>query len=334
MSGFTNKLNSALLLSAAAGLAACGGGSGGGSDASAGADPVAISATNAPQVAGAAYDASVSLEGAGLGGAGFLTGVVAVSGADGIDMVEVIVDRLKASQTWFADQQAAFVTGAVVTATENCTDGGSFSFTLNDADDNQELSSGDSVSATFNSCSEGGTVLNGVLSINNIAITGDPAGFPYSLQLTIQANNFSVTEASETASLNGALTLGRSTSDGVSFSSSISGTSIALTENGGAATLSAFQLGSTEDISSGAYSFDMTATVSSPDIGGAVSIVTDVTFEGVDPADPYVGEATITGANNSSVTLIALDEINVRLLVDENGDGATDATIDTTWAAL
>lgn len=334
MSSFTIKRNSALLLSAAAVLAACGGGSGGGSDAGTSAEPVAISSANAPQVAGAAYNASASLEGAGLGGAGFLTGAVTDTGADGIDMVEVIVDQLRASRTWFADQQAALVTGAVVTVTENCTDGGSLSFTLNDADDNQDLSTGDSVSATFNSCSEGGSVLNGVLSINNIVITGDTQAAPYSLQLTIQANNFSVTETGETASINGALTLGQSTGDGVSFSSSISGTSIALTQNGGGATLSAFQLNSTEDISSAAYSFNMNATVSSPDIGGAVTIVTDTTFQGVDPADPYAGQATITGANNSSVTLIALDEINVRLLVDENGDGTTDATIDTTWAAL
>lgn len=332
MSKTMTNLNSALLLSAAAGLAACGGGSGGGSDPVAGADPVAISSANAPQIAGAAYNPPASLEGAGLGGAGFLTGAVTETSAGGIDMVEVIIAQLKASQSWFADNQAAFVTGAVVTATENCTNGGSFSFTLNDADDNQDLSTGDSVSATFNNCTETGTVLNGVISINNLVISGDPLSPPYSLQLTIQANNFSVTENSETASLNGAMTLSQSTGDGVSFTNTISGTSIALSETGGSATLSAFQLSSTEN--GAAYTFDINATVSSNDIGGAVTIVTDATFQGVDPNDPFTGQATITGANNSSVTLIAIDEVNVRLLVDENGDGATDTTIDTTWASL
>lgn len=333
MSNAMSNLNSAFVLSAAAALAACGGGSGGGSDSVASADPVAISAANAPQVAEAAYSAPASLEGAGLGGAGFLTGAVTQTPDDGVDMIEVIVDQLKAGQALFAANPAAFVTGASVTATEQCTDAGSFSFTLNDADDNQDLSSGDSLSATFKNCSEGGTVLNGTLSINNILITGDPLTFPYSLQLTIQANNFSVAENGETARLNGGMTLSQSTGDGTSFVNRVSGTSIALTESGGAATLSAFQVDATED-GGGGYTYDMNATVSSPDIGGAVTIVTGVTFQGVEPGDPFTGEATITGANNSSVTLIALDAVNVRLLVDEDGDGATDATIDTTWTNL
>ena len=332
MSKLMKSVNSVLLLSAAAGLAACGGGSGGGSDSGASADPVAISSANAPQVAGAAYNASGSLEGAGLGGAGFLTGAVTETTAGGVDMVEVIIAQLKASQSWFENHAAAFVTGAVVTATENCTDGGSFSFTLNDADDNQDLSTGDSLSATFSSCSEAGTVMNGTISINNLVISGDPLAPPYTLQLTIQANNFSVTENSETASLNGAMTLSQSTGDGVSFTNSISGTSMALNETGGSATLSAFQLSSTENGS--AYTLDMNATVSSSEIGGAVTIVTDATFQGVEPNDPFTGQATITGANNSSVTLIAVDSVNVTLEVDADGDGVPEDIIPTTWDAL
>jgi hypothetical protein len=323
-----------LLLSAAAGLAACGGGSGGGSDSGASADPVGISSTNAPQVAGAAYNASGSLEGAGLGGAGFLTGAVTETTAGGVDMVEVIISQLKASQSWFENHAAAFVTGAVVTATENCTDGGSFSFTLNDADDNQDLSTGDSLSATFSSCSEAGTVMNGTISINNIVISGDlqTPNSAYSLQLTIQANNFSVTENSETASLNGAMTLSQSTGNGVSFTNTISGTSMALNETGGSATLTAFQLSSTENGS--AYTLDMNATVSSSEIGGAVTIVTDTTFQGIDPENPFTGQATIIGANNSSVTLIAVDSVNVTLEVDADGDGVPEDIIPTTWDAL
>jgi hypothetical protein len=332
MSRVTSNLNSAFLLSAAAALAACGGGGSGGGSSAATADPVAISSANAAEVAGAAYSAPASLEGAGLGGAGVLTGAVTQVSDDGVDMVQVIIDQLKSSKALFAANPGAFVTGASITASEDCTNGGNFSFTLNDADDNQDLSSGDSLSATFNNCIEGTTRMNGTLSINNIQITGDPLTFPYSLQMTLQANNFSVTESGETSSLNGAMTLSQSTGDGVSFVNSVSGTSISLTESGGAATLSAYRLDGTENGSS--YTFDINATVSSPDIGGAVTIVTDVTFMGTEPGDPYTGEATITGAGNSSVTLVVLNEVNVQLLVDEDGDGATDTTIDTTWDSL
>ena len=41
----------------------------------------------------------------------------------------------------------------------------------------------------------------------------------------------------------------------------------------------------------------------------------------------------ITG-NDSSARVIAIDNVNVRIEVDANGDGTVDATIDTTWAEL
>jgi len=105
-----------------------------------------------------------------------------------------------------------------------------------------------------------------------------------------------------------------------------------LSETGGSATLSAFQLSSTEN--GAAYTHDMNATVSSSEIGGSVTIVTDATFQGVDPNDPFTGQATITGANNSSVTLIAMDEVNVTLEVDADGDAIPEDIIPTTWDAL
>ena len=105
-----------------------------------------------------------------------------------------------------------------------------------------------------------------------------------------------------------------------------------MSETGGSATLSAFQLSSTEN--GAAYTLDMNATVSSGEIGGSVTIVTDATFQGVDPNDPFTGQATITGANNSSVTLIAMDEVNVTLEVDADGDAIPEDIIPTTWDAL
>ena len=65
-----------------------------------------------------------------------------------------------------------------------------------------------------------------------------------------------------------------------------------------------------------------------------IYVVTDATFQGVEPNDPFTGQATITGANNSSVTLIAVDSVNVTLEVDADGDGIPEETIPTTWDAL
>ncbi len=45
------------------------------------------------------------------------------------------------------------------------------------------------------------------------------------------------------------------------------------------------------------------------------------------------GSIKITGAGNSSVTVTALDSVNVQLEVDTDGDNVIDVTIVTTWEA-
>ncbi len=50
--------------------------------------------------------------------------------------------------------------------------------------------------------------------------------------------------------------------------------------------------------------------------------------------DPGFGELRVLGAGGTSVTIVPVDLFNVELLVDENGDGETDTTIATEWAAL
>jgi hypothetical protein len=42
----------------------------------------------------------------------------------------------------------------------------------------------------------------------------------------------------------------------------------------------------------------------------------------------------VTGAGGATATLIAVDNVNVQILLDLDGDQTTDATIDTTWDVL
>jgi hypothetical protein len=63
--------------------------------------------------------------------------------------------------------------------------------------------------------------------------------------------------------------------------------------------------------------------------------VTDTVFQGDGLSDyPSSGQATITGANNSRVTLIAMSSDTVRLEIDEDGNGTAETFVDTTWDAL
>jgi len=42
----------------------------------------------------------------------------------------------------------------------------------------------------------------------------------------------------------------------------------------------------------------------------------------------------VFGTGNASIRITAIDEVSVMIEADYNGDGASDATIETTWAAL
>ncbi|MGB5408601.1 MAG: hypothetical protein WBN08_14375 [Thiogranum sp.] len=335
MSKCTNFANAVLFVSASALLGACGGGGGGGGSDSVttSSAPVTISATNAEEVAAASYKTTAGLEGGGSGATGFLTGAVTQTASPGIDLVDILISQVKTIPQLASANPATSLTGVVVSETIACTNSGSMTITFDDADNDQQLSTGDSMSFAANDCTEPGMIMNGSVSMNNVSVSGDPQSAPHSLQLSIQANNFIVTEGVESIALNGGMTMAESTSDGLLFTHSITGSSIQVTEGGVAAGLSNFSIEATEDTLT--YTLDLNATVSSPEIGGSVTIVTDTVFQADSlAAYPSSGQATITGANNSRVTLIAMGADNVRLEIDEDGNGTAETFVDTTWGAL
>ena len=100
--------------------------------------------------------------------------------------------------------------------------------------------------------------------------------------------------------------------------------------------LSDFSSTITEDTSVFPSNFTMEATgrVTSTQFNGEVSYDTPVAFQSMGDGFPYVGEMLVFGTNNASIRITAMDEAIVRIEADYNGDGVTDATIETTWAAL
>jgi len=338
MSKHSIYVNAAVFVSVSVLLVACGGGGGGGGgdNVTASSAPVVISATNAEEVAAASYKTTSGLEGGGSGATSVIPAAVTQPASTNIDLVNVLLSQVKAAPQRVSANAAGSLTGAVVSETIDCFNGGSMSITFDDADNNQQLSTGDSMSFNANLCSEDGMTMNGSVTMNVVSAIGhSETDLPYSMQLSIQASNFTVTEGAESFALNGGMTLSESTSDGVSFTNSLTGSSIQVTEGGVNASLYNFSIEASEDnsILPYAYTLDLNATVDSAELGGSVTIVTDIVFAGSGLDNPSSGQATITGANNSRVTLIALDSVNVRLEVDADGNGSVE-TIDTTWDAL
>jgi len=262
-----------------------------------------------------------------------LTGAVTQTGS-GFDVGSVLVSTLRAAQPLIASGQFSGVTGIVVSGNDVCTNGGTFSFSLDDVDNSSTISSGDTMSVSFVNCNEAGSILTGGIALTGLVVSGDVLTFPYTLQFTMRMKKLKAQENGQTDIANGAATYSESSTDGVVTTSRLSGPSIQYTSAGVTATITGFQIDSTDDAGTGAYTFNVTATVSSPSMGGSATIVTNTTFQGNGSGNPSVGQAKATGANNSSVTLTAIDAVNVRLDVDEDGDGLTDSTINTTWSAL
>jgi hypothetical protein len=139
-------------------------------------------------------------------------------------------------------------------------------------------------------------------------------------------------------SINGGFTVSTSTADAETYLVSVSGDYFsAYAGVGGQAfsgTLRNFSLEVSENQTSGVYVMSLDAEVTGSELGGTVTYETMTPFSGTGEGDPGTGEMKVTGAEGGSVTLVALNETDVQLLVDIDGDGNTDVTINTTWAVL
>jgi hypothetical protein len=322
-------MKNSAVLSAALLLAACGGGGSGDSGVSA-SQPVAVTSANASEVAAAGLNASDGLTGNSEGILGIVPAALGPSVSTDVNIVETLIGQIRKAPQY---NTSGVHPAAVLNESQNC-DSGTINVSFNDADNDLALSTGDTVSMTANNCVFGGVSMNGSISMTNVVVSGDEFSPPYSLQFSLQTNGFSVSAGVETVSMRGAGTIAESSSDGISVTSTFSGAGIEITAAGETLTLTDYQITETENLATGAYSFSINATISSTSLGGSVRVTTDIVFSGVDPFDPDAGQLTCVGENNSSVTLVVIDSVNVRLDVDVDGDGIVDDSSTEAWAAL
>jgi hypothetical protein len=330
MSQFKQLIKTGCVVATTGLLVACGGGGGGGGSAGiSAASPVTVTSANATQVASASLEASDGLSGNTDGVLGIVPAAVGSTVSADVNIVETIIEQVrKAPHSGGSGVSIA----AVQNVNQNC-DSGSLNLTFNDADNSATLTSGDSVSMSANSCTFSGVTMNGSISISNVVVIGDQITPPYSMQFSLTTNGFSVSSGGETASINGSGTISESTGDDITFTSSFSGAGIQITAGGESLTLTNYQITEVENEATGAYSVDISATISSSSLGGSITVTTDVPLSGVYPYDADAGQITCTGAN-SSVTVIVIDSMNVRLDVDSNGDNMIDNTINESWTNL
>ncbi|MFQ5468685.1 MAG: hypothetical protein ACE5EH_00115 [Gammaproteobacteria bacterium] len=217
-----------------------------------------------------------------------------------------------------------------------CDISGTIDMDWNDADNNLVFSANDTFTITFNNCVDATSTANGTASLTGFNLTGDPSlpGTIWSMTSTFTFTNLQITEAGETISTNGSMRFNSASTNGALETATITTSSLTITDGSETVILDNLTIDTTLDTNTLATTLTFNGVVDSS-IDGRVTVTTITTLQGLDTDDyPGTGAIKVSGANNTSVTLTAVDNTNVRLAVDADGDGITDSTINTTWTAL
>lgn len=226
---------------------------------------------------------------------------------------------------------ASSAVGAIYEETYQCSGGGTETISLNDADNSQSLSTGDSFKISYAACVEDGVTFNGSIALGDLVVQSETV---YTAKTTF--DGFRVSEGSEVYGADGDLTLSANETPGQPAVYQISGTSLNTIYNGDEHRLQNFSGGSTVDDGAGRVKFNFQGRVSDSSNNVVVDAKTLNEFVALMTDDhPFEGQMEITGDKSSHALLSALSATQVRILVDENGDGTYEKMLpDLTWDAL
>lgn len=203
------------------------------------------------------------------------------------------------------------------------------------------FSENDYMSSAFNACARGGEVLAGDMDFTVSSFDGVPGG-AYRVTGTVVETGLKRTNGGNCFTGSGTFDTNYDY-----FTSSTSGiyvdsfaASFTVDAGGRGQQLSGAMVNA--EIQAGPPPVTITRQSSgllmSEDLEGVFSyqsVTPDVFLLDEDPATgPYSGDLLVSATDNSSMRMVALDEINVRLEIDQDGDSVVDDEIATTWATL
>ena len=216
--------------------------------------------------------------------------------------------------------------------TIDCSLGGAITITTNIATDGT-LTIGDVVSAVFDACIESDGTLNGAVDLTVNAVTGDVSNPPFSAGLDVSIDQVSLEQGDSLTSANGALGATISSDTPEDLELVLAGTELATSVGDDTIVLRDFTIDEVDDLSGGGYTLVVSGTFESAALG-TYDFDTATTLTGSGGDFPSAGELVIHGASDTSAHVIALDDTNVRVELDTNGDGAADESTDMTWADI
>lgn len=220
---------------------------------------------------------------------------------------------------------------------------GSVVITENDTPPVGELNVGDTITATFNACTdEFGDEYNGTMTVGITQLTGDPDNPPFTIGISVTFN-LTITEDGDTFTATGGFNFTLSNDGAGRISIVMSGTNFSLSGMMDGApineSLTNFRYELTYDENTGDYTVDFSGTISTGDLGGAVTFDTPTPFQGTTSEEfflenPTSGVLVVSGAGGSQAILTVTGMNTVRIDIDEDGDGTFETTINTTWDVI
>lgn len=319
-------------------LAGCGGGGGDGSTSS---TTAKINSDNAASVASRTYSVVEALYSSGI------NATAQVKSADGssvggpsngvrLNLAEFATRRLLKLEAGHTSGEPV-VAKAIVSGADSCAFGGSISAIVNDADNSDTLTSGDTGTITFTNCvDEDGIQWNGAFGFSNLSYTGSVAAPSRSVGVTFTFSNLRAAYEADSASVNGDLSVQAAITNFAPYSLdlTVAGTSLGVTENNWTETLTQYSARVFVDTSAGTYAYAVAGTVSGTDLPGAVTVDTPMTLAGSIGTYPTTGMVTARASDGTAARLVVNSATNVRIDVDANADGIFESSQTMTWTQL
>jgi hypothetical protein len=219
---------------------------------------------------------------------------------------------------------------------------GSFTVKVTDAVPLDLFSSGDAGSVTYDGCAVEGVTTQGRIGFG-VTSTGPGDRFPvppFDLGLSFSFTSLSATDGAQSTTVDGGFTMQVATQDGISFQTALSGSELLVGEDGPAGafsvTLRDFDSSTTTHVDGYLIAVANAAlSVSGSGANGLVTFHTSTSLSGAAGHSPNTGVVVATGRNDSTLTLVVLNDQLVELRVDEDGDGVPEgAPIAATWVEL
>lgn len=307
-------------------LTACGGGGsdGGSSSSNINTSPILVTRDNGKQIASTGA-----------------TGVQSV-GEAGRENSDTGKDFLSSGVAPTADSLARLVlkkspslaTRATQSDSADCDGGGSLKVTVVDRNDNQEMDSGDSVTAKFSKCvigdSDGQFTVNGSgsMTVNNLSDNGASSN----ADITIEFNDLAITESKEVASIDGDMRMVASFENNTA-NFSISGNKMEVNDTEEYGLIKDYSMQQSWNEMTNIWNQTVNATIASTDMNGQVVITTQTPLQGTGDNYPDTGEMKFEGANGTYVSLNADtgDNSTVNMIIF---DGSATISDEIPWSEL